>query len=372
MPAWYPNEKDPQLGVFIHKHARAAAMHHHVCVLYVYMDKTFSTRQLTKDGVTIIYATHPPSVWMNFGKKFFKAYRNAIKNLPEKFQNPDIVHTHVADKNVLAAEKFFPKTPKVHTEHWSGFLTGEWQRMPFYKRIMLKVALKAYPYKTAVSEVLYRGLDSIFPNVQGCVLPNVIEASGKLAQPYRGGKLKILTVADLNEEVKQISLIIEACCKIPDSYDIEWSIIGGGPDEYFLKALAKESELDEKRIRFLSRLPNEKVLELIPEYHLMVNVSRYETFGMAICEAIAAGVPVFSTPVGIAPEVINSTNGLLLSSSEGKEPQAPSEDLVVNILSLYEGKLLYDAESVKETLPKSYSLQHVGAELNKIYSAIDV
>lgn len=45
-----------------------------------------------------------------------------------------------------------------------------------------------------------------------------------------------------------------------------------------------------------------------------INVSVQETFGKTIVEALYCGTPVISTPVGIAPEIIKTHNGRLLSS----------------------------------------------------------
>jgi glycosyltransferase involved in cell wall biosynthesis len=360
IPAWYPNETDNQLGVFVHKHAKAVSIHHNVVVIYIRPAIESRTKKTIKDGITVIESTYSHSIFNLFLSAYYRAFKTAKSHIPAEF-TPDIVHTHVLDKNVLAANKFYPLIPKVHTEHWSGFLTGDWDKIPFFKRIMLKVAMHSVAYKTAVSILLYEKLNAVFPKTDGCVIPNVIENSGHLAEAYSGGILKILTVADLTEEVKNISGIIEICCRIPDEISVEWTIIGGGPDEDFLRALAEHSELKENRIKFLGRFSNDAVLNEIPKHHLMVNMSHYETFGMAICEGIASGVPVISTPVGIAPEIINRKNGRIIKNTK------EAADL---ILQYYRKEISFHPEEIKTTLPEDFSMKRIGEKFNEIYRKI--
>jgi L-malate glycosyltransferase len=360
IPAWYPNDSDNQLGVFVHKHAKSVARFHRVVVIYVRSSNETHIKKSVKDDITIIESTYQSSGFNIFSNRYYQAFKNAMSELPADFL-PDIIHTHVLDKNVLAANKFYPTTPKIHTEHWSGFLTGEWSKIPFFKRVMLKVAMQSSAYKTAVSSLLYEKVDAIFPKIKGTVIPNVIEHCGNLAQAFQGGKLKILTVADLTEEVKNISGIIEICCLIEDDIQLEWTIIGSGPDEDFLHALTEHSELKENRIKFVGRLSNDVVLNEIPKFHLMVNMSHYETFGMAICEGIASGVPVISTAVGVAPEIINPKNGRLVNSTK------QAADI---ILQYYKQEIKFNPEEVKSTLPEDYSMKNIGENFDKIYREI--
>ena len=56
LPTWYPDEDNPSSGVFIHEHARAAALHNEVRVLYVKADRPARCpyiREGTEDGVKV-------------------------------------------------------------------------------------------------------------------------------------------------------------------------------------------------------------------------------------------------------------------------------------------------------------------------------
>ena len=55
---------------------------------------------------------------------------------------------------------------------------------------------------------------------------------------------------------------------------------------------------------FLGKIPHEKLPEVYNCADVVVVASVYDTLVLVILEALACGVPVVSTPVGIAPKVI--------------------------------------------------------------------
>jgi glycosyltransferase involved in cell wall biosynthesis len=78
-------------------------------------------------------------------------------------------------------------------------------------------------------------------------------------------------------------------------------IHGRGPDEPYLRELAAWLKLGE-RVRFRPFI--EDVREVWKRCHLLVLVSRYEGFGVAMLEAMACGRPVLRTPYGGCAEWI--------------------------------------------------------------------
>lgn len=61
---------------------------------------------------------------------------------------------------------------------------------------------------------------------------------------------------------------------------------------------------------------------LLRAFDLYVHPARAESFGMVIVEALAAGLPVVSTPVGIAPEAVDETCGFLTASAGERDIEA--------------------------------------------------
>lgn len=93
---------------------------------------------------------------------------------------------------------------------------------------------------------------------------------------------------------------------------INFLIIGIGPEENNLKNLTKELKI-EKFVRFLGKVPQEKMLNYFSLADIFVLNTNYEGLSHTILEAMAAGLPVVSTNIGGNPEVIeDGKNGFLV------------------------------------------------------------
>lgn len=80
-------------------------------------------------------------------------------------------------------------------------------------------------------------------------------------------------------------------------------IAGSGPEREFLEAHAKQMELSD--VRFLGLLPRDEVIAALKGARFLVFTSEwYETFGMAIIEAFACGVPVIASRMGAMQEIV--------------------------------------------------------------------
>jgi len=80
-----------------------------------------------------------------------------------------------------------------------------------------------------------------------------------------------------------------------------------------LKALVDELGV-RKRINFAGAKYEKELMSYYRAADVFVYTSLYENFGQTILEAAAAGLPIISTPVGIAPEiVVDGETGFLVS-----------------------------------------------------------
>jgi glycosyltransferase involved in cell wall biosynthesis len=80
-------------------------------------------------------------------------------------------------------------------------------------------------------------------------------------------------------------------------------IIGGGPELASLQAKVTQMELSD--VRFLGQLPRDEVIAALKGARCLVfNSEWYETFGMAIIEAFACGVPVICSRLGAMQEIV--------------------------------------------------------------------
>jgi glycosyltransferase involved in cell wall biosynthesis len=96
------------------------------------------------------------------------------------------------------------------------------------------------------------------------------------------------------------------------------NVFGGGGDERFKRRIYRQAQADtllRDRIRFLGWVPGPQ--QLLAASDVVVCSSRFESFGMAVVEAMAAGVPVVSTWVGGPGETVaDGETGYLVPPGE--------------------------------------------------------
>ncbi len=106
---------------------------------------------------------------------------------------------------------------------------------------------------------------------------------------------------------KNIAFLIDAfkTIKTPNT---KLAIIGKGPDLKKLQALAGDSD----NVLFPGYLPDDKLLEYARGADIAVLPSRGESWGLVIGEAMACGLPVISSDVGMAQELLGDGRGIIL------------------------------------------------------------
>lgn len=101
--------------------------------------------------------------------------------------------------------------------------------------------------------------------------------------------------------------------------DAQFKIVGDGPERAALEQLALDLGVGD-RVQFLGTLSRSEVADALRGTDVFVSASsQFETFGVAVAEAIASGVPVVATRVGAIPELVTDGTGLLV------DPGSPSQ-----------------------------------------------
>lgn len=139
----------------------------------------------------------------------------------------------------------------------------------------------------------------------------------RIANFDNSNSIRIFSLARLHP-VKRIPLLIETLAKIGPSINIEWTHIGGTPQQLSKVREMAETELaSHKNIRytFKGEMPNNEVMEYIAStpFDFIVNTSSSEGIPVSIMEAMSLGIPAIGTKVGGNPEIIiDKTNGYLI------------------------------------------------------------
>lgn len=122
------------------------------------------------------------------------------------------------------------------------------------------------------------------------------------------GPFRAVQVARLDHAAKGQDILIRAIARIcsgGDRDDIRLDLIGEGPSRRYLEQLVRELGLNDI-VTFRGVLPRATVHAELGDYDLLVQPSRFEGFGLAVAEGMAAGVPVLVSDIEGPREIIQS------------------------------------------------------------------
>lgn len=121
--------------------------------------------------------------------------------------------------------------------------------------------------------------------------------------------LKIITTSSLIPR-NGIDTLIKACRLL--KIDWQLTIAGDGPERKKLEQLASGFP-----VKFLGRVENTKIPQLLKKSNIFIRPSRFEGFGSSFIEAMAAGLPVVGTPVGgIVDFLVDNKTGFLVPADD--------------------------------------------------------
>jgi len=292
---WYPNRYDPQLGVFIWKHALAVAKYCEVAVLHIFSDERMTgqvydlvlKREAGFNSV-IIYFRKCRSSFDPFNKiintvRYLRAYSKGLKYIRGNFGEHELTHAYILLRPAILAYwmRMTRRKPFVVSEQWSGFATGRYEEKNWLSNFLTRYIVRKANAITVVSEFLKENM--LKNRVRGnfSVIPNVIETPDSPPASVETGKLIVLTVADLVDEIKNVSGTLKAFAAIASKYNnIELHIIGEGKDRKKLEMLAFDLNVLDKIVFFHGLKSNEEVYQSLLKCDFLVMNSYFETFSL--------------------------------------------------------------------------------------------
>jgi glycosyltransferase involved in cell wall biosynthesis len=137
------------------------------------------------------------------------------------------------------------------------------------------------------------------------------------ARGTNGAVVRLLSVGSIVPG-KGYDLLIAALATIAD---LPWRLTIAGDRT---RSLAAAARLDRDisahglvdRVVVLGAVPAERMIDLYLEADVFVLASHFESYGMALAEAIAHGLPVVSTTAGAISDTIPAGTGLLVSPND--------------------------------------------------------
>lgn len=290
--------------------------------------------------------------------------RMFLKNHMRK-NHYDICHCHFVVPTGEAA-RYVKKTyriPYIITAHGSdveGHNLKSSNRIlhriirPLWRRIVNDAEAIVAP-----SKYLKDLMNGNFPGSKYQVIQNGIdiEKYQSLSNPSYKEK-RILFMGRLQES-KNVQMLLKAVSLV-DMQGWKVDIVGDGPYRRHLERMVKELHL-QKLVQFHGWLPSggEEQLSLLKKASLFVSESLFESFGMAVVEAVASGCSVLLSDIEAHRELIQGADCF----TQINDVEALAEKLQAFIM----GKREY---SVDGMLIKRYSWKYIAEKYELIYEKV--
>ncbi|WP_443747949.1 glycosyltransferase [Asticcacaulis solisilvae] len=194
---------------------------------------------------------------------------------------------------------FRPDTILMHGNRATGlclmpFVAGEARTVQVLHNRCYKPHLKRVDAAMCVSANVSQGLAEAYPEVRRIEVSNFAHLNARPVK-LRPGRPPVIGAMGRLHEVKRFDLLIESAARLRDAgCDFTLRIAGEGPERAALEALVASLNLGD-RVEFAGWIGDPQAF--LSEIDLFVVSSRYESFGLVLVEAMAAGVPVVSADI---------------------------------------------------------------------------
>lgn len=162
--------------------------------------------------------------------------------------------------------------------------------------------------RVAISDTIagqYPGLP-----IEGIVPPGIDETWFEGSYPVRRQAQSLVFVGRLeaNKGVRELLDIFTVLAE--EKSDLRLHLIGSGPLQTWVETEVRRRQLQD-RTRCLGELPPQQIRQALHEADLFLFPSHYESFGIAVLEALAVGVPVICSDLPALREVVGEAAHLL-------------------------------------------------------------
>jgi len=382
--SWYPDKEKIGRGIFFKEQAEMLSEMGHEISVIVAERKPFTYLLKMKDIYKSIFCKHSSIEVENgitvyrsnkyklFPLKIFPALiipfliydsKRMFNRYLAKNGKPDIIHAQSAIHGGFIASRITDKyqIPLVITEHRSNYFN---KKIPLiYKIETIICSKKVYKYifvseslKQAVKNMV--GKNNHFKNV---VIGNYVHDIF-FNVPIKESNTNVFvfcTVGNLIKIKDHKSLIISFFLAFKNIKNVHLLIVGEGKERQSLEKLIFELKIKDK-VTFLGYKTRIELVEILSLSNSFVFSSKNETFGLALAEATAVGLPVISTNCGGPSGIISNKNGYLV-------PVGDRDLFAKKMFELYINYKKFNRLEIRKECQKKYGRLSIGTQIENVY-----
>ncbi len=276
----------------------------------------------------------------------------------------ELVHAHVAMPTGFAVSQVVAPSARLYvSEHASylGKVLRDREGRAHYGRMAERADLLLF-----VSNHLRQNAAHAFPEFarKMRLMPNPVDFSGLSLRPEPPTELNRWVYVGGLSAAKGVDRLVRAFVAAePLRNDLTLTLVGDGALRPEIEALAAERSLT-GRIRITGFVPADSVGAILREQDVMLHLSLYETFGVAVLEGIASGLPVVVTRCGGPEETLR---GLEHGVVEFVDKAATEDEVVAAWRTLARRLGDLDLGGARSTLERRFGVDAVGARLVELY-----
>lgn len=268
---------------------------------------------------------------------------------------PDIIHCH----EPKAAGLIKIKAGKlVHTIHDTGIPAT------FYHLYDVLVAISNAVCKDA-SSMTDLPVKTVFNGI-----PMDSFAQRKNYPVKSGVPVKLVQLSRLMHEKKGQDVLLKALHQVVQQYgfsNFTLDFIGSGSSMDYLKELTGQLGLT-KYVNFPGEKNRDWLFSNLCSFHLLIQPSRYEGFGLTILEGFAAGLPVIASDIAGPAEIIQGMPGGFLFKNENVSDCA---ETLFKVFSLFENnKISGLMEQTISIVKNKYSIKNCSKKYLEVYARL--
>lgn len=320
----YPTPAFPQKGTFCHEQVKALrnlGVDVDVAVPVPIYDRSVRQTSWIYEGVPIRYVRF---FKLPGAMDFQRTGKNLVPMLDRAFKldEYDIYHADAAlpaGQAAMIASERYRKPFVVHGHGLDVFLDESYSDKPNCHAIAAACE-EVFQRTAAVCAVSQKVLDRVKTRVdvgaRGHVVYNGVDTDVFSPGPPRTAEepIQLISVGNLIP-LKGHDLTLRALRALLDEgYSVKLKLVGAGPLESNLKALADSLALTDA-VEFTGSVPYDRVRQLMQESDVFVLPSWYEAFGCVYLEAMACGLPAIGCYGNGIDEVIeDGVTGYLIEN----------------------------------------------------------